>query len=213
MARYHLFHLLSSILSLIKTSTRLLVPPIPLEYLHAISTKFGARTLVLFRFNFVKDNVSRRGLDKMVEPLSIAASIFSALSVCVKVGTKLSAFRNGVQTVDDRIELLAQDVDRLTNALEALDQTTKVLESQGPLQTTGHIGTHWKNLSQSLEDGKRTLCELENLLSQIDKEVSFLNGARKERRMKEAQDMIAAFHRRAQSIPDVIQLSLQIITL
>jgi hypothetical protein len=149
----------------------------------------------------------------MVEPLSIVASVGSILGVCIKVGVELKSFRNGIKTVDERLDGLVQDVTSLEQVLVAMKETVDKASGHETVQATGHIGNHWRNLEQALEDGEKALTDLRKVLEGVSKDVKFLDGARKEMRLKSAMEQITAFRQRAQSVRDVLQLSLQSILL
>lgn len=108
---------------------------------------------------------------------------------------------------------LLNDVDNLRRVLESMEVTLDDLENQNSFQTTGHIGSHWRSLNGSLQDGKDTLVELQAVLDATDKDVSFLDGARRYMRLKESTNRIIEYRQHVQSYRDAIQFSLQTITL
>jgi hypothetical protein len=84
---------------------------------------------------------------------------------------------------------------------------------KGHQQDTGHAGSHWKNLSRSLEDGTGTLKQLHELLESINKKTSVLDGPRKHLRYKNAIDHIVTYREQVQSYRAALQLSLSTIIL
>lgn len=147
----------------------------------------------------------------MVEPLSITAGVISVLGVCLRVSVELKKFRNGVAEVRTTVTAMLTDVKALRQVLGSMEDTFEEVESQMP--PTGHIGTHWTNLSRSLHDGRTTLENLEELLRQVNKDVPFLDQARRRLRLNDASEQIANYRQQVQTYKDALQLSLQTIIL
>ena len=78
---------------------------------------------------------------------------------------------------------------------------------------TGHIGSHWQHLLTSLRDGHDVLKRLEDLVRECNKDVAFLDQARRTVRLKSAAENIAEFRQQVQSYKDTLQLSLQTVVL
>src|SRR5438034_889477 len=81
------------------------------------------------------------------------------------------------------------------------------------LQSTGHIGNHWRNISRSIQDGTKTLASLQATLEKVNKSATVLDGARKHLRLKWASEEIAIFQHEIRSYRDTLQLSLQTVIL
>jgi hypothetical protein len=105
---------------------------------------------------------------------------------------------------------MLNDMKGLRDVLQSMEDTFDELEVQ---PSSGHIGIHWKNLLRSLQDGRSTLEQLEELLTTINKQVTFLDSARREVRVKSAVEQIANFRQQVQTYKDAMQLSLQTIIL
>ena len=146
----------------------------------------------------------------MMDPLSITASAVSLLGVCLKVSVELKKFRQGCAEARTTVTAMLSDVKSLRDILQSMEDTFEELDSQ---PSTGHIGTHWTNLSRSLQDGRGTLERLEALLKEVNKDVSFLDAPRRQIRVKGAAEQIANFRQQIQTYKDALQLSLQTIIL
>jgi hypothetical protein len=145
-----------------------------------------------------------------MDPLLITASAVSLLGVCLKVSVELKKFRQGAAEARTTVTAMLSDVKALRDVLQSMEDTFETLDAQPAM---GHIGTHWTNLSRSLQEGRRTLEELEELLKGINKDVSFLDGARRHIRVKVVAEQIAGFRQQVQTYKDAMQLSLQTIIL
>lgn len=75
------------------------------------------------------------------------------------------------------------------------------------------MASHWRNISQALEDGKGILGQLQERLLEVNKTTKFLDGPRKQLRLNFATDQIASYRQHIQSYRDALQLSLQTIIL
>jgi predicted nucleic acid-binding Zn-ribbon protein len=146
----------------------------------------------------------------MVEPLTIVASATSLLGICSKVAVELKRFRHGAAEARTYVTAMLNDMKGLRDVLQSMEDTFDELEVQPP---SGHIGIHWKNLLRSLQDGRSTLEQLEELLTTINKQVTFLDSARREVRVKSAVEQIVNFRQQVQTYKDAMQLSLQTIIL
>ena len=73
---------------------------------------------------------------------------------------------------------------------------------------TGNVASHWTNIAQSIEDGKRIFGQLETEIRDINRTSTFLDAPRKQRRLNLAEEKITAFRVQIQSYRDGLQLSL-----
>jgi hypothetical protein len=122
----------------------------------------------------------------MADPLSIAGSVAALLGISVRIAVLLNQFRDGVSVVDATLTGLLSDVDGFQRVLESMKETFEQDVIKSNLQTTGHAGSHWKNLARSLKDGENTLQQLATLLDELSKKTSVLDGPRKQLRFKGA---------------------------
>jgi hypothetical protein len=149
----------------------------------------------------------------MPEPLAITTGVLSILGVCYNLGIELKKFQDGVKAIDPTVNGLINEVDGLQIVLKTLGDTFEYIESQQPMESTGHIGTLWKNVSRSLEDCNATLTSLFELLENINKSSKVLDSSRKHVRLKLAADQITLYQGQIQSYRGALQLSLQAIIL
>ncbi|KAK5682779.1 GTP-binding protein Rho1 [Elasticomyces elasticus] len=146
----------------------------------------------------------------MPEPLSIATGVASLLKVTWTVGVELKAFRDGVKIVSAKLDGLVKDVEGLKSVLESMQVT---FENITAVHGTGHIGSHWQNIAQALEDGGELVGQLRDELAKVNKTTTFLDGPRKQLRLNMATETIAAHRVSIQSYRDALGLSLQTVIL
>nr|OQO23764.1 hypothetical protein B0A51_10146 [Rachicladosporium sp. CCFEE 5018] len=148
----------------------------------------------------------------MSDPLSITTGVLTVLGVCTKVGWQLNQFQGAAKVVDTTVETLKADIDGIVKVLQALEETIRVTRASA-FEETGHIGTHWRNLSTSIADGKDVLDNLHSLLERVAKKTTLLNRPRMQLRYQLAEDQLDMLQRRLRSWRDTIQLSLCIVIL
>jgi len=148
----------------------------------------------------------------MADPLSIAASVVTLLTVCVKVSRELKHICNDA-VVDTKVESLLHDVESFAEVIQLMAETLKEANVQSSLSATGHIGNHWKNLSRSIRDAQETLGKLQEIVERVNKNVTLLDGPRKRLRLKAAAEEVEVFREHLRSYRDTLQLSLQTIIL
>jgi len=149
----------------------------------------------------------------MADPLSITASVVTLIQVSVQVTVLLKQFRDEVSVVDATFTGLLNDVDGFQRVLESMKETFDQDDIKSNLQVTGHVGSHWRNLARSLDDGAKTLRQLHELLDTINKKTSILDAARKQLRFKSAIEQIGTYREQIQSYRAALQLSLSTIIL
>jgi uncharacterized protein YoxC len=149
----------------------------------------------------------------MADPLSITASVLTLIQFSVQVTVLIKQFRDEVSVVDATLTGLLNDVDGFQRVLESMKETFQQDDMKTNLQTTGHVGSHWRNLARSLDDGAKTLQQLHALLDGINKKTSILDAPRKQLRFKSAIDQIATYREQIQSYRAALHLSLSTITL
>ena len=109
------------------------------------------------------------------------------------------------------ITAMLVDLRALRSVLESMETTFEEMNSDKP--ETDHIGVHWTNLFQSLEDGQQSLTGLQKVLEDANKNVKILDSARKQIRVKTVADKIVTYRQEVHTYKDTLQLSLQIIIL
>lgn len=149
----------------------------------------------------------------MTDPLSITTGVIALLGTCVTVAGAIKDFYDGAAIVDVKVNGLLSDVESFTQVLRMMKDTLEEDKVKSSLQATGHMGSHWTNLSKSIKDGQNTLIQLQSTLDRVNKSVGVLDGARKHLRLKGAMDEITMFQQQIRSYRDTIQLSLQTVIL
>jgi hypothetical protein len=149
----------------------------------------------------------------MVDPLSITTGILALLTTCIQVGAALKDFHDAAAIADSRVKGLLTDVESFAKVLQLMKDTLEQKKVQSSLESTGHIGDHWSNLSTSIRDGQNTLVQLRATLDRVNKSVSLLDGPRKHLRLKGASEEIGMFQQQIRCYRDTLQLSLQTVIL
>ena len=146
-----------------------------------------------------------------MDPLSITVGVASLLGCCISIGVALRKFLIGAAEVKTVITAMMVDLRALRSVLESMETTFEEMNSDKP--ETGHIGAHWLNLFQSLEDAQQSLIGLQTILEAASKEVRVLDTTRKQIRIKTVADQIVICRQEVQTYKDALQLSLQTIIL
>lgn len=146
-----------------------------------------------------------------MDPLSITASVATLLGAAIGVGVSLRKFLIGAAEAQTVVLAMIADVKALRTILQSMEETFEVMNSDQP--RTDHIGIHWENLHQSLEDGATSLARLQSILDGANKDVKILDKIRRQARVKTASDQISSARQEMQSYKDALQLSLQTVLL
>jgi hypothetical protein len=149
----------------------------------------------------------------MADPLSITAGVVGLLVTCVKLGAGFKEIYDGAAIADTAVQMLVHEIESFEHTLEIMNETLSQPDVQLSIQSTGHLGNHWSDVSKSIEDGKVTLAQLLEILQKVDKTVSVLGGARKHFRLKGATGEIARYQRQIKAYKDTMQLSMQTMVL
>ncbi|KAH7314319.1 hypothetical protein BKA65DRAFT_557953 [Rhexocercosporidium sp. MPI-PUGE-AT-0058] len=149
----------------------------------------------------------------MGDPLSITTGVLALLGTCLKVGWQLKQFHDGATIANTKVQSLLTDVEGYTRVLQSMKETFGQEKIKSTLEATGHVGSHWSNLSASIRDGQDSLSQLEATLEKVNKNASVLDGARKHIRLMVAADEIVMYQQQIRSYRDTLQLSLQTVIL
>lgn len=148
-----------------------------------------------------------------MDPISIAAGVFSFLAASIKTGLVLKEFYDNVAFADTKVQGLITEVESFTQVLRLMNDTLEQENIQSSLRATGHIGNHLTNLATSIEDGQQTLSQLQETLERVNKSVGLLDGTRKHLRLRGAADEISVYQGQIRSYRETLQLTLQTIIL
>lgn len=144
-----------------------------------------------------------------MDPLSITTGVLSLLGVCYTVGTELKKLYDDIDSVNETVAAILDDVKALTKVLD----TMRASFDNSPRPMTGHVGTHWENIYCSLKDGNEALGGLHEIIQEVSKETSILSEPRKHMRLKAAEGKIGQFRNQIKSFRDTLQLSMQALIL
>ncbi|KAI9711211.1 MAG: hypothetical protein M1820_002198 [Bogoriella megaspora] len=146
----------------------------------------------------------------MIDPITIATGICALLKATCNIAIELKSFGDGVAIIKEKMAGLLQDVEALKMVLTSMRET---FEGTVTDFLTGHMGTHWQNISRALQNGQETLAQLHDCLEEVNKTCKILDAPRKQLRLQFAADRLDLFQQHIQSYRDALQLSLQTVTL
>lgn len=148
----------------------------------------------------------------MPEPLSIVASVAALLQATWAVSVALKKFQNNVSAVPQTIQDLQRDVAGFSHVLESMRESFATITAEE--QTgTGHLASHWSNISRAIEDGKGVITQLTVELTAISQTRRLLDGPRKQLRLKMSEERLTGLRLHIQFYRDGLHLSLQTIML
>lgn len=148
-----------------------------------------------------------------MDPLTISTAVLAFLSAAIKVCVGLKQLKDEAKDAGTVIHALVTDIGGLRRVLQSMEDTFQEIDDEQVLKETGHIGSHWQNLNQCLNDGYVTLTEFDEMLLELNKTVKVLDQARRQLRLQSAAARIAQFRQQIQAYKDTLQLSLQTIIL
>ncbi|KAI4656608.1 uncharacterized protein J4E78_006497 [Alternaria triticimaculans] len=146
-----------------------------------------------------------------MDPFSITLGVVTLTTLASKAGIELKKLRSGAAEATNNVNAMLADLKALKTVLDLIEDGFEDLDSRAPL--TGHIGSHWSALQTTLGDGCESLQKLESLLVLVNKEVRYLDSARRALRLKEANDQIIMYRQEIQAYRDALQLSFQSVIL
>jgi CHASE3 domain sensor protein len=145
-----------------------------------------------------------------MDPFSISLGVITLVTLASKAAIELKKLRQNA-TESTTITAMLADIKALRAVLQSIEEGFEELDGSAPL--TGHIGSHWSALRETLSDGCDSMNQLRELLVDVNKEVKYLDSIRRGRRMKEANDKITLYRQEIQAYKDTLQLSLQSVIL
>ncbi|RYP90411.1 hypothetical protein DL770_003443 [Monosporascus sp. CRB-9-2] len=148
-----------------------------------------------------------------MDPLTISTAVLAFLSISIKVCVGLKQLKNEAKDAGITINALVTDIGGLRHVLQSMEKTFQDVDDDQVLKETGHIGSHWQNLNQCLNDGHAALTEFDEMLLELNKSVRVLDQARRQLRLQTAATRITQFRQQVQAYKDTLQLSLQTIIL
>lgn len=149
----------------------------------------------------------------MADPLTITTGVVALLSYCSKLIVEIKLFSQGTQAVSATINGLLKDVESFETVLQAMQETFSQPKYRPVISATGHLGSHWKNVSRCIDGGAQMIGEFYKLLKTVNREKSVLNDTRKHLRLKASTEHITIFRNQIQSYRDTLQLSMQTVVL
>ncbi|KAF2796057.1 hypothetical protein K505DRAFT_4945 [Melanomma pulvis-pyrius CBS 109.77] len=142
-----------------------------------------------------------------MDPFSITLGVVTLAATASKVALELKRLLSGAGEASSNIKAMLADLKALKAILESIEDGFEELDGRAPL--TGYIGAHWSALKISLVDGCVSMDKLKDLLILVNKDVKYLDSARRSLRLKEANDQIVMYRQEIQAYKDALQLSFQ----
>lgn len=149
----------------------------------------------------------------MADPFSIATGVIALIGAVSKISIELRSFCQGSESAGSVISSLLTELDTFQDILQATKTTLETEQNRPRNNTTGHLGTHWRNLLRCIKEGPRTISKLTRLLENINRQTSVLDASRRYMRLKSASQQIESFRHQIQSYKDTMQLSMQTIVM
>ena len=148
-----------------------------------------------------------------MDPLSIAVGVAGLIDLCTKAGLAIKSAHDGAKIIDSKIELLDSEIRGYLQVLELMKSTMEETSVKAAVQSTGHIGNHWKNISAAADDSRQALERLNEVLAKVGKSVGVMGSTRKHFRLKFANDEIEMYRRKIKTYRDTMQISIQTVLL
>lgn len=148
-----------------------------------------------------------------MEPFSISTGVLAFISVSVKILVGLKQFKANFKEASTSINALISDISGLRRVLQAMEETFQGIDDEQAVRETGHIGTHWQNLQECLNDGHEALTDFDAMLLELNRSVKVLDETRRKLRIQSSATRIAMFRQQVRAYRDTLQMSLQAIIL
>ncbi|KAK2592723.1 hypothetical protein QQS21_009566 [Conoideocrella luteorostrata] len=145
-----------------------------------------------------------------MDPFSITTGAVALITASFKAGVELKKLSNGAAEASKNVRAMLADLKALRSVLESIEDGFEELDGKAPL--AGFMGSHWMVLQTCLKDGCDSMERLTKLLQEVNKDVSFMDSARRHVRLKSASDQIAVHRHEIQAYKDALHLSLQSVT-
>lgn len=98
-----------------------------------------------------------------MDPLTIATGVISLGKLC----SKLFTFIRDMNLVDERVNVLAIEIDSLKTVLVAIANIFNDPDQAGATLSTPIALQHWQNVNQMLQNCKDTLTDFEGIVENI----------------------------------------------
>ena len=148
-----------------------------------------------------------------MDPLSITVGVAGLIDLCTRAGLAIKSVHDGAKIVDSKIELLDSEIRGYLQVLELMKSTMEETSVKAAVQSTGHIGNHWKNISAAADDSRQALERLNEVLAKVGKSAGVMGSTRKHFRLKFANDEIEMYQRKIETYRDTMQISIQTVLL
>src|SRR5947207_604431 len=153
----------------------------------------------------------------MLDPITIATVAGSLVQVCGKLSGYIITYVNKTNTIDSNVAGLSQEIESLSQVLEAMRQSFKsnAINAATLEEGTGHEAGHWKNVRQAMNNCQITLNSLAEVWEKISKVDSRLPGVARPKRvayMMMSEEQITIYKGQISAFRQTISLSLQLLT-
>jgi hypothetical protein len=117
----------------------------------------------------------------MADPFSLIASSIGVVDVCVRLGTFLLEAKQGSDTIDEKLDGLIAEIYALKTVSNLIRESLEggdFGDGDIPRRDKGDVLTLWSATLNALQDGQRTLSELEDVFKKVSGEGGTSTGDR-----------------------------------
>lgn len=164
------------------------------------------------RFN-INDAPQDDSPSAQMDPLSIASASAALAGFCTKLSTTIYNFIDNSQYVDISVQVLRSEIDSLSQVLTNISVSfndsslsATALESQ-----TGHEAQHWKSFKELMNDCRKTLETLEQILEPLRKQSRLFPRPIKQLKLENRLQQITLLKQQIAAYRQTMSLSLQLI--
>jgi hypothetical protein len=144
-----------------------------------------------------------------MDPVTIATTVFAIAKACAAVAGQLRDFVDGAKLAGLTINVLLENVQGFQESLEQLDSLLKDPRIKDTMHLTGTVGNHWSSLKTCLDKARGTINSLQTSITEVSKDVSLFDSARKHIRLKNAAKKIDLYQQLIRSYKDTVITSQQ----
>lgn len=93
----------------------------------------------------------------MADPLTIMTSVITLLSYCGNLIVQIKLLSQTTEAISATIDGLLKDGESFDTVLQAMHEIFSQPKYQPVMSATGHLGSHWKDIFQCIDGGRKWL--------------------------------------------------------
>jgi Fungal N-terminal domain of STAND proteins len=152
-----------------------------------------------------------------MDPLSIAASSAGLVSLCTAISKSLYKFICDSRVVDQALAVFRDEIDELSGFLASIESSfsDRRTGEAALRETTGHERLHWEKAVRGMDNCRKTLEKLSDVLQNVsgDHGRGLLSRHRRQIRLDMNSAEIVLLRQQVQSYKDTMKLSFHVITM